>query len=82
MGEWGNMPVIFALRTEGEREIYFLIQESFFPIEGIQLLQTRLSNHIKLHSDWAREELVQIAEVTIEEYGGTLVPFTLFNVKY
>jgi len=76
------MPVIFSLKTEGEREIYFLIQESFFPIEGVQLLKTRLSNHIKLNSDWIREELIVIAETTIEEYGGTIVPFTLFNVKY
>lgn len=82
MGEGIKVPVIFALKTEGEREIYFLIQESFFPLEGVQLLKTRLSNHMKFNSDWTREELIVIAENTIEEYDCTIVPFTLFNVKY
>jgi hypothetical protein len=76
------VPVIFTLKTEGEREIYFLIQESFFPLEGVQLLKTRLTNHIKFSDSWTRAELIIIAENTIEEYGGTIVPFTLFNVKY
>jgi len=76
------VPIILMLRTEGEREIFFLLKENFFPLEAVQLLKTRLSNHIQFNEDWTREELVQIAEMTIEEYGGTMIPFTLFNVKY
>ena len=76
------MPIIFVLRSDTEREIYFLVKENFFPLEGVQLLKTRLTNHVKYTEDWTREELVQIAEMTIEEYDCTLIPFTLFNIKY
>lgn len=76
------MPVIFAFSNENERTIYFLIQEGFFPVEIVQLIQTKLANHIKFNPEYTREELIIIAESAIEEYGGTIVPFTLFNVKY
>lgn len=75
------MPIIFVLKKETEREIYFLIKETFFPIEGVELLKTRLSNHVKFNKDWTREELIVIAEDTIEEYDCTLVPFTLFSIE-
>ena len=77
------VPIIFVLKsTNAERDIYFLIKENYFPLEGVQLLKTRLTNHVKFEEDWTREELVQIAKDTIEEYGATNIPFTLFHVKY
>lgn len=76
------MPIIFVLKTEKEREMYFLIKEGYFPLEGIDLLKNRLSNHIKFNDEWTRKELMVIAEDTIEEYGCTLVPFTAFSIRY
>lgn len=76
------MPIIFALKNDKERDIYFLIKESFFPFEAVQLLKTRLNNYVKFNEDYNREELIQIAEITLEEYDCTLIPFTMFNIKY
>jgi len=78
----GSVPVILRLFHENERDIFFLLKESFFPLESVQLLKVLLSNHVQFTEDWKREELIQIAEMTIEEYGGTMIPFTLFNIKY
>lgn len=76
------MPMIFALESEKERDIYFLVKENFFPIEGAELLKMRLSNHVKFNDDWTREELIKLAEDTLSEYGCTLIPFTLFKIRY
>lgn len=76
------MPIIFTLGSDEERDVYFLIKESYFPIEGVQLLKTRLSNYIKFEENWKREDLVQLAKDTIEEYGCTCMPYTLFYIKY
>ena len=76
------MPIIFALETEKGRDIYFLIKEGFFPLEGLELLKVRLSNHIKFNDDWTRDELIKLAEDTLSEYGCTLIPFTLYKIRY
>jgi len=76
------MPIIFVLKNENERDIYFLIKESYIMPEALELLQTRLSNHIKFNEEWTRDELVVIAEDTLDEYDCTLIPFTLFSIQY
>lgn len=76
------MPIILDLENENVRDIHFLLKEGFLPIDGLEILKQRMSNHIKFNDDWTREELIKLAEDTLTEYDCTLIPFTLFKIRY
>lgn len=68
--------------TDEDRDIYFIIKATYFPIDGIELLKDKLSDYIIFTEHRVREDIVDIVEETIEEYGGTLIPFTAFIIQY
>jgi recombinational DNA repair protein RecR len=77
------VPIIIILnpKSVGFREVYFLIKEQVFPIEGIRLLKTRCENLLKFEENYTIDDIIAIAEETIEEFGGTCYPFTAFKLE-
>jgi hypothetical protein len=66
--------------------MFFLVKDKDVPketlIEVIAVTQKMLANHIQFSEHWTREELIEIAESTLEEYDCTLVPYTAFVIEY
>ncbi len=76
------MPTIFVFKNVKERDIIILIKESSIVPEVFEMLKVRLHNIIQFEDRYTREELVVTIEDTIEEYGGTLIPFTAYIMEY
>ena len=83
------MPTIFIFKdkTANNRDIIILRKEqstdSITPDkELLEMLKTRLTNIVKFEDKITMEEISITVEDTIEEYGGTLIPFTAYVMEY
>jgi hypothetical protein len=82
------MPSVIVLKDclgntkEKQKDLYFLVKEEDFPMEGVLAIQTQIKQYIKDSDEYTRDDLVVIAEEIIEQYGGTLIPFKLYLVSY
>jgi hypothetical protein len=81
------MPVIIVLEnTQNTKKdisnlVFFLLKEEKFPIEGLKEIQDRIQS-ILPYSDTTKEDVILIAEDFIKEYGGTVMPYSLYIIKY
>lgn len=62
--------------------VYLLVKEQNFPIEGVELIKYRIKEGLKSGENLTQEDIIAIAELTVEEFNGTLIPFILYNVLY
>jgi hypothetical protein len=81
------MPIVIALRNQKTPEhnfndIFLLVKEQDFPIEAVELIKYRIEEGLKSNEISTIEDILAIAEITIEENNGTLIPFILYNVLY
>lgn len=80
------MAAIIELQEVGDTDntiesIFFLLKEETFPREGLEMIQQRIKNAITF-DNVSKEELFQIAKDTIEEYKSTIIPFSLYIIKF
>ncbi|KKH50167.1 hypothetical protein [Methanosarcina sp. 1.H.A.2.2] len=82
------MPSVIALKDclgntkEKQKDLYFLVKEEDFPMEGVIAIQTQIKQFIKETDEYTRDDLIAIVEEVIDEYYGTLIPFKLYLVSY
>lgn len=84
------MPTIILLKNiiespkiEEQRDLCVLVKEGQFPVKRIELMRQRINSHIAVNRDtWTHEEILLIAEETVEEFGGTIMPFEQYTVAY
>lgn len=81
------MPAVIALRNLETPEhnlgdVYLLVKEQNFPVEAVELIKFRIKEGLKSGEILIKEDILAIAEITIEEYNGTIIPFALYNVLY
>ena len=80
------MPTIIVLQDDSDREPYFetlhfQLKEDIFPVTGLRLIQSRIraesmSDIPDIH------KIIEKATETIEELGFTLLPYSLYIIKY
>ena len=81
------MPAVIALKDCVDSadnpisDMYFLIMEQDFPYQAVELLQQRIRDFTQLEKNYTKEDIIAIAEGTIAEYNGTLIPFVLYLVS-
>jgi len=77
-----QVPMMIELTDcSNQQKLYFLIEEETFSVEALQLMQNQL-NSFTLRGKYTKEQLIDIAEDIIEQYNGTLMPFTLYKVPF
>lgn len=83
------MPTIFIFKDKMQKNRDTIILRKEQSVDSatpdkelLEMLKVRLTNIVKFEEDYTTEEISTIVEDTIEEYGGTLIPYTAYVMEY
>ena len=61
--------------------LYFLLKEDLFPVDGLKLIQQKVREEVAC-GQIVQENIINIVEDTIGELGYTILPYSLYVIKY